>query len=152
MSNVGTKTCWHCLVGETLKSLLEPVGIEVRLEVPVILAPPKADLVLIKRKGGGNEWTEKQRLLLADGLRDLDADHILVELKITENLNEKTLKWLSMYDTLYLETANLEQHQLQSVIISSITPRQEYLERFAFRPVGPSGVYDARTEKSIHDD
>ncbi|MBF0176255.1 MAG: hypothetical protein HQL63_05330 [Magnetococcales bacterium] len=65
-----TKTCWHCLVGATLKMLLEPVGIEVRSEVQVVSLPPKADLILIQRKAGG--WTEAQRLLLADGLRDLD--------------------------------------------------------------------------------
>ncbi|MEO5333399.1 MAG: hypothetical protein H7839_15405, partial [Magnetococcus sp. YQC-5] len=49
----GTKTCWHCLVGETLKSLLEPVGIEVRWEVPVVLSQPKADIILIQRMTGG---------------------------------------------------------------------------------------------------
>ena len=139
MGTDGTKTCWHCLVGATLKSLLEPVGIEVRWEVPVITLPPKADIVLIQRKEHGR--TEEQRMLLADGLRDLDVDHILAELKITESLNEETLSWVSMYDTLYRDTINLKRHQLRSVIISAITPRREYLERYAFEPAGPSGVY-----------
>ncbi|MBF0107898.1 MAG: hypothetical protein HQL76_01805 [Magnetococcales bacterium] len=40
------KTYWHRLVGETLKVLLEPVGIEVRVEVPVVPALPVADLSL----------------------------------------------------------------------------------------------------------
>ncbi|MEO5334321.1 MAG: DUF4351 domain-containing protein [Magnetococcus sp. YQC-5] len=141
MSHDRPNTCWHCLVGATLKSLLEPVGIEVRWEVPVVSLPPKADIILIQRKEEGR--TEEQRLLLADGLRDLDANHILAELKITESLNEKTLTWLSMHDTLYLETAKLERYQLQSVIMSAITPRQEYLEQFAFEPVGPNGVYQS---------
>ncbi|MEO5330625.1 MAG: DUF4351 domain-containing protein [Magnetococcus sp. YQC-5] len=142
MDKDGTKTCWHCLVGETLKSLLEPVGIEVRWEVPVIVSQPKADIILIQRKEGGR--TEEQRLLLADGLRELDASHILAELKITESLTEKTLTWLSMHDTSYLETAKLERHPLRSVIISAITPRQEYLDRFVFEPVGPNGVYQSK--------
>ncbi|MBF0133302.1 MAG: hypothetical protein HQL75_12040, partial [Magnetococcales bacterium] len=47
-----TRTCWHCLVGATLKELLEPVGIEVRTEVPVLSQPPKADIILLQRKGG----------------------------------------------------------------------------------------------------
>ncbi|MEO5330623.1 MAG: hypothetical protein H7839_01260 [Magnetococcus sp. YQC-5] len=141
MDNNGTKTCWHCLVGATLKSLLEPVGIEVRWEVPVVLSQPRADIIMIQRKEAGR--TEEQRLLLADGLRDLDVSHILAELKITESLDEKTLSWISMYDTLYLETAHLERHQLQSVIISAITPRREYLERFVFKPVGLEGVYES---------
>ena len=137
------KTYWHRLVGETLKVLLEPVGIEVRVEVPVVPAPPVADLILIQRKKVGERgWTEEQRLRLADGLRDLDADQILVELKITESLNEKTLTWLSMYDTLYLDMAKLERPQLKSVIISSITTRKEFLARHSFKPVGPVGVYE----------
>ncbi|MBF0614856.1 MAG: hypothetical protein HQL92_06850, partial [Magnetococcales bacterium] len=45
-------TCWHDLVGATLKELLEPVGIEVRAEVPVTVASPKADLILIRRQEG----------------------------------------------------------------------------------------------------
>ncbi|MEO5370404.1 MAG: DUF4351 domain-containing protein [Magnetococcus sp. DMHC-1] len=125
-----------------LKTLLEPVGIEVRSEVQVVSAPPKADLILIQRRAGGQ--TEKQRLFLADGLWDLDADHILAELKITESLDETALSQITVYDTLYLETAHLERHQLRSVIISSITPRREFLERFAFEPVGPVGVHESR--------
>ncbi len=42
------KTYWHRLVAEMLKVLLEPVGIEVRMEVPVVPAPPVADLILIQ--------------------------------------------------------------------------------------------------------
>ncbi|MBF0584260.1 MAG: DUF4351 domain-containing protein [Magnetococcales bacterium] len=105
----------------------------------MITLPPKVDIVFIQRKEHGR--TEEQRMLLADGLRDLDVDHILAELKITESLNEETLSWVSMYDTLYRDTINLKRHQLRSVIISAITPRREYLERYAFEPVGPSGVY-----------
>ncbi|MBF0604046.1 MAG: DUF4351 domain-containing protein [Nitrospirae bacterium] len=138
------KTHWHHLVGETLKVLLEPVGIEVRTEVPVVPAPPIADLILIQRKEvGAKGWTQEQRLRLADGLRDLDVDQVLVELKITESLNEKTLTWLSLYDALYLDTVGLERHQLKSVIISAITPRKEFLAKHFFRPVGPVGVYES---------
>ncbi|MBF0136210.1 MAG: hypothetical protein H7833_10015 [Magnetococcus sp. DMHC-1] len=132
MDKKNANICWHCLVAETLKTLLEPVGIEVRSEVQVVSAPPKADLILIQRKEGGQ--TAEQRLLLADGLRDLDADHILAELKITESLNEDTLSQLAVYDYLYLGTAKLQRHQLRSVLISSMTPRKEFLQKFAFEP------------------
>ncbi|MEO5345495.1 MAG: DUF4351 domain-containing protein [Magnetococcus sp. YQC-9] len=135
-------TYWHNLVGATLKELLEPVGIEVRVEVPVTSTPPRADLILIRRQMG--TWTEAQRILLSDGLRDLDPDHILLELKITESLNEDVLSRLSMYDTLFLESAGLHRRQLQSVLIGAICPRLEFLERFAFHPVGPSGVYESK--------
>ncbi|MBF0181956.1 MAG: hypothetical protein HQM03_18210 [Magnetococcales bacterium] len=89
MSDSGTKTCWHCLIGATLKALLEPVGIEVRTEVPILSFPPKADMILIQRKEGGR--TEEQRMLMADGLRDLDVEQILAEIKITQGMNETAL-------------------------------------------------------------
>ncbi|MBF0136643.1 MAG: hypothetical protein HQL65_10415 [Magnetococcales bacterium] len=142
MDGRAAKTCWHCLVGETLKVLLGPVGVEVRSEVQVVSLPPKADLILIQRQGGG--WTEEQRLFLVDGLRDLDADHILIEIKVTESLHEGVLSQITVYDTLYLETACLERRQLRSVIISSTTPQPGFLERFAFEPVGPCGVYESK--------
>ncbi|MBF0110273.1 MAG: DUF4351 domain-containing protein [Magnetococcales bacterium] len=115
-----------------------------RTEVQVASIPPKADLILIQRKKNvGSGWTEEQKLRLADGLGDLVADQILAEVKIRESLNEKTLSWLSMYDALYLDTAKLDRHQLRSVIISAITPRKEFLERYFFKPVGPAGVYES---------
>ncbi|MBF0177718.1 MAG: DUF4351 domain-containing protein [Magnetococcales bacterium] len=97
---------------------------------------------MIRRKEGG--WTNEQRLLLADGLRDLDTDQILAELKITESLNEDALSQITVYDTMYPEAARLDRHQLRSVVISSITPQREFLERFAFKPVGLSGVYESK--------
>ena len=142
MNQKSEPTCWHCLAGEMLKNLLEPVGIEVRSEVQVVAAPPKADLILIRRTKGG--WTQEQRLRLADGLQDLDADHILAEVKITESLNEEALSQLTVYDYLYLNTAKLKRSQLRSVLISAKTPGQEVLERFFFKPVGPDGVYESR--------
>ncbi|MBF0137573.1 MAG: hypothetical protein H7833_11615 [Magnetococcus sp. DMHC-1] len=144
MNTLATKTCWHCLVGATLKMVLEPVGIDVCSEVQVVSLPPKADLILIQRHASG--WTEEQRVFLADGLWDLDTDHILIEIKVTESLHEGVLSQIAVYDTLYLETARLERHQLRSVIVSSTTPHKDFLERFAFEPVGPRGVYESLNE------
>ncbi|MEO5370175.1 MAG: DUF4351 domain-containing protein [Magnetococcus sp. DMHC-1] len=77
-------------------------------------------------------------------MRDLEADHILIEIKVTESLHEGVLSQITVYDTLYLETARLERQQLRSIIVSSTTPQIGFLERFAFEPVGPSGVYESR--------
>ncbi len=137
------KTYWHLLVGEMLKVLLEPVGIEVRSEVPVVPAPPVADLILIQNRNVEKKgWTDEQRLRLADGLRDLEADQVLAEIKMTESLNDDALMQILIYDHLYLKSAQLERHQLRSVIISSITPRKEFLVRHSCRPVGPVGVHE----------
>ncbi|MBF0110922.1 MAG: hypothetical protein HQL76_17280, partial [Magnetococcales bacterium] len=136
------KTAWHILVGETLRTLLQPVGIDVLLEVPVVVDAPKADLILIRRQPGG--WTREQRLLLADGIRDLEAERILIELKITESLTDAGLSQLAMYDTLYRNKERLPRSQLQSILISSSSTRRETLDRFGFVPVGPEGVHESR--------
>ncbi|MBF0294499.1 MAG: DUF4351 domain-containing protein [Magnetococcales bacterium] len=141
LSDPGTKTCWHCLVGATLKALLEPTGIEVRTEVPLLSFPPKADIILIQRREGGR--TELQNMLMADGLRDLNVDRILAEIKITESMNEAALIQASLYDAWYRICENLEKHQLRTVIISAATARKPFLQRFAFKPVGPNGVYES---------
>ncbi|MBF0627099.1 MAG: DUF4351 domain-containing protein [Magnetococcales bacterium] len=139
MSDTPSKTCWHCLIGATLKELLEPVGIEVRTEVPVVSLPPKADLVLLQRKAGR---TEEQRLRMADGLWDLDVEQILAEIKVTESLNERSFAKAYRYDDSYLESAKLQPCQLRTVMISSITPHQSLLARCSFQPVGLNGVYE----------
>jgi hypothetical protein len=124
-----------------LKALLNPVGIEVRMEVQVVGAPPRADILLIRQET--SEWTQKQRLLLADGLRDLVADHIHIELKIMESLTEYTLKKSLVYDHLILTGDDtLTREQLQSVIICARTPQDDILKQFDFKPTGVPGVYE----------
>ncbi len=139
MSNDGKKTCWHCLIAATLKELLEPVGIEVRTNVSVVALPPEADIVLLQRKAGR---TEDQRLLMADGLLDLDVEQILAEIKVTQSLNERVFAKAYRYDDSYLEYAKLELHQLQTVVISSKTPQKALLDRCSFQPIGMNGVYE----------
>ncbi|MBF0098311.1 MAG: DUF4351 domain-containing protein [Magnetococcales bacterium] len=139
MSNTPPKTCWHCLIAATLKELLEPVGIEVRTNVPVVSLPPEADIILLQRKAGR---TEEQRLLMADGLLDLDVERILAEVKVTQSLNERVFAKAYRYDDSYLEYAKLELHQLRTVIISSITPHKSLLKSCSFQPIGINGVYE----------
>jgi hypothetical protein len=138
--NTRKPTCWHCLAGEMLKQLLQPVGIEVQMEVQVMAWPPRADLLLIRRQR--NDWTDQQRMLLADGLRDLVADHILAEMKLRGGLTEDGLKQIVVYDHLQLiHDKNLPQERLQSVIISAQTPQGDLLARFGFKPTALPGVY-----------
>ncbi|MEO5332443.1 MAG: DUF4351 domain-containing protein [Magnetococcus sp. YQC-5] len=139
MSHDGTKTCWHCLIAATLKELLEPVGIEVRTEVPVVSQSPKADIILLQRQAGR---TEEQRLLMADGLWDLDVAQILADVKVTQSLNERVFAKAYRYDDSYLEYAKLELYQLRTVIISSKTPQKALLDRCSFQPIGMNGVYE----------
>jgi hypothetical protein len=123
-----------------LQELLQPVGIEVRSEVQVMALPPRADILLIRRLG--SDWTAQQRLLLADGLRDLVADHILAEMKLRGGLFEDGLIQILLYDHMLLTNdKTLTRDRLQSVIISAQTPQGDLLVRFGFKPTGIAGVY-----------
>jgi hypothetical protein len=50
---------------------------------------PEADILLIRRNQQG--WTEAQRNLLPDGIRDTQADHVLIEFKYSESVNQDAL-------------------------------------------------------------
>ena len=132
-------TGWHSLVSATLKELLTPVGIEVRSEVQVAPASPRTDLILIRRKRAG--WTPEQKALLADGLRETKADHILIELKILESINEDALRQILVYDHLYMKGEKLARKRLQSVLISARTPKRESMSQFGFERTEIKGVY-----------
>jgi hypothetical protein len=79
------RTLWHRLLGKFLELLLTPVAITVQTEVQVTGDPPKVDILLLRRQG--DHWTQQQRSLLPDGLRDSRAGHLLLECKITESAN-----------------------------------------------------------------
>ena len=67
----------HQLLGKVLEIVLTPVDITVESEVQVMSEPPKADLLLLRRNG--RRWSEEQRKLLPDGIRDRQARHHLLE-------------------------------------------------------------------------
>lgn len=105
MTDKPRKTCWHCLLAQALKELLVPVNIQVLTEVQVVSEPPKADIILLRREG--KTWTKKQLDCLADGLRDTDAEVLLVEFKYTESISEDVFKKLFVYNYLYRNNEGL---------------------------------------------
>ncbi|MBF0141055.1 MAG: hypothetical protein HQL74_12345, partial [Magnetococcales bacterium] len=104
------------------------------------LPAAKSDIILLQRRPGGR--TEEQRLLMAAGLWDLDVEQILAEVKVTQSLNERIFAKAYRYDDSYLEYADLELHQLRTVIISSITPKKSLLTSYSFQSIGMNGVYE----------
>ncbi len=79
----------HDLLGYTLDHLLAPLDVTVKTRVRLMAESPEADILLLRRKHPC--WTEAQRSLLPDGIRDTRADHILIEFKNTESLNRRVL-------------------------------------------------------------
>ena len=136
------KTCWHCLLAQVLKELLNPVNIQVLTEVQVVSDPPKADIILLRREG--KTWTQEQLDCLADGLRDTNAKRLLIEFKYTESITEDTFQKLFIYDYLYRKSEKLNKNQLQSFLVSSKTPGTDILKRFGFEPTEQKGVYASK--------
>ena len=139
MANKPNKTCWHCLLAHALKELLGPVNIQVMTEVQVVPEPPRADLILLRREG--KTWTKEQQRCLADGLRDTDAERLLIEFKYTESITEHSIKKLLVYDYLYGESEKLGRDSLQSFLVSAKTPSTDILSRYGFEPSAQKGVY-----------
>jgi hypothetical protein len=139
MSDKKSKTQWHVMFGTMLEYLLTPVGIQVQIEVPIASEPPKADVILLRRQTP--TWTEEQRELLPDGIRDATARYILLEFKYTESVSLKTVKQIIGYDFFYRQAQNLKAHDLQSFIISAKTTQQKTLDTFSYHETQHKGVY-----------
>ncbi|OQY44182.1 MAG: hypothetical protein B6242_13280, partial [Anaerolineaceae bacterium 4572_78] len=63
-----------------------PVGVDVSVDVKVMDNPPEADVILLRREG--DTWTNEQLQYLPDGIRDVSAQHVLIEFKYSELLNK----------------------------------------------------------------
>lgn len=132
------KTRWHRLLGSLLKELLTPLNISVQTEI-LVTSDPKADIILMRRDEP--QWNEAQKALLADGLRDTNASHLLIEFKYTESLNEASFVQILGYDQFYQKGQGLKRHDLQSFLISSKTPTSGILKLLGFRQTEKQGVY-----------
>ena len=130
---------WHRLLGALLDAVLSPVGISVETDIPVTAEPPRADILLLRRDQP--HWNEAQRQRLADGLRDTDADHLLIEFKYTEGLTESAFVQLLSYDYFYRRHRRLSRNDVACFLVSATTPRSDLLTRLGFHPTDRAGVY-----------
>lgn len=138
-SSESSKTQWHTLLGTLLETLLTPVGIDASTNVAVMSCPPEADILLLRRHR--HQWTAEQMARLPDGIRNSAASHILVEFKYTESLNDRAMRQAIGYDYFYQEAHELKRHELQTVVVSAKTPRDETLQRFGYDKTVWPGVY-----------
>jgi hypothetical protein len=130
---------WHRLLGALLDAVLSPVGISVETDIAVTAEPPRADLLLLRRQQ--SRWNDAQRQRLADGLRDTDASHLLIEFKYTEGLSENAFVQLLSYDYFYRRHRRLSRDDVACFLVSATTPRSNLLTRLGFYPTDRAGVY-----------
>lgn len=133
------RTQWHRLLGAMLEMLLTPVGITVQTEVQVISDPPKADVVLLRRKGV--RWTPSQLRLLCDGLCDNQASQQLLEFKYRESFNGVCLQQAVGYDYFYRQSQHVNAEAIQTSVISARTPRAAVLRQYGYVETETPGVY-----------
>ncbi|MBF0201305.1 MAG: hypothetical protein HQK66_08330 [Desulfamplus sp.] len=139
-SESNDKTRWHVIFGDILSKLLTPVNISVEIDVSVMSSPPKSDILLVRRESP--EWTKAQLQRLPDGIRDTRADHILLEFKFTESVNQEVIAQALGYDTFY-KRANekIEQKRIQTFILSSKTPDKKLRKMVGFKDEIKPGVF-----------
>ncbi|MFO1432869.1 MAG: hypothetical protein U1F76_22590 [Candidatus Competibacteraceae bacterium] len=130
---------WHRLLGALLDAVLSPVGVSVEIDIAVTAEPPRADLLLLRRDQP--YWNNAQRQRLADGLRDTDAGHLLLEFKYTEGLSENAFVQLLSYDYFYRCHRRLARDEVACFLVSATTPRSDLLTRLGFHPTDRAGVY-----------
>jgi len=135
------KTRWHRLLGRLLEELLIPVGIEVQTELEVMADPPRADILLLRRKHP--KWTPEQ-LERLPGIRDSRADHILLEFKYSESVGLSAFRQAVGYDYFYKDSKEMTEQQVQTFLVSAKTTRKATLDRFGYSPTGRAGVYHSR--------
>ena len=130
---------WHRLLGALFDAVLGPVGVRVETDIPVTAESPRADILLFRREQP--RWNEAQRQRLADGLRDTQASHLLIEFKYTEGLSESAFAQLLSYDYFYRRHRRLPREDVACFLVSATTPRSGLLTRMGFHPTDREGVY-----------
>ena len=133
------KTWWHAILARMLDELLSPFQIEIYTNLPIMTYPPEADIIIIRRKG--EKWTSEQRELLFDGVRDTEAQYIILEFKYTESVNKKTFLQALIYDSLYKRSKKLSDRKVQTFLISSKTPAQKTLKECGYYETDQPGIY-----------
>ena len=134
-----SRTNWHRILGAMLQELLTPVGITVSTNVEVMVDPPESDILLLRMDTPN--WTPEQRALLPDGIRDSQANHILLEFKMTESLDKIAVAKTIGYDVFYEQSQRLTSDTIQTFLVSSKTPRKTTLEKFDYSATAQAGVY-----------
>ena len=134
-------------LGKIFEELLTPVNVTVETGLRIMAESPEADVLLIRLNQ--SQWTEAQRNLLPDGIRDTQANHVLIEFKYSESVNQDDLFQALTYRYLYLKVRKLKPEQLHTVIISSKTPSQKFRMDFGYQESDRPGVW--RSNEAILD-
>ena len=139
--NSTKKTLWHQILGRIFEFLLTPLGITVLTDVKVMVEPPEADILLLKRFN--QNWTTEQQERLPDGIRDSAAPQILIEFKATESLKKETFIQAAGYEHFYKHSQKLTDDEIQTFVLCAIQPQKANREQYGYHIQVQPGVYQS---------
>ncbi len=134
------QTRWHQHFGNLLQLLLTPRGIQVQTEVAIMSDTPRVDVLLLRRNEP--QWTEAQRAVLPDDIRDSSASHILIEFKYTESLSAEAVLKTAAYDLFYKQAHRLNGDDVQTYLLCAKKPQAATRQRLRFTTERSTGVYE----------
>lgn len=141
-------TPWHRFLARGFEDTIGRERVLVKSESPTGSEPPKVDTVLLRRETP--TWTEAQRALLPDGIRDTDASTILIEFKYTESLTLDALWQAVGYDYFYRTNHELTQDDVRTFVLCAKTPQASRLAAFGYEATDLPGVYRSKNIYVAH--
>lgn len=136
------RTPWHRFLGKELELTVGLVEVQVESEVQISSEPPRIDVLLLRRKT--KKWTDVQRSMLPDGIRDTDASHVLLEFKYSESLSHDVILQAVAYEYFYRSSRRLPHENVNIFILCSKTPQASRLAAFEFEEDDLPGVYRSK--------
>jgi hypothetical protein len=129
----------HDLFGSMMKETLIPVNLEVESNYEIGKAPPRLDVLIIRRTGP--RWSKAQLEFLPDGIRQSRCKHIILELKYTESVSKLAIYQTLGYLSSYVQLKALKVENVSTFLVSSKKPQEAVLENLGLIPTDIQGVY-----------
>lgn len=116
---------WHRFLAKGFELSVGQRGVFVFAELEVTQNPPNVDILLLRRDSA--TWTPEQLALLPAGIRDCNANHILIEFKYTESLSVDAIRQAVSYEYFYRIANDLEPEAVKMFVLRAKTPNPERL-------------------------
>jgi len=141
-------TPWHRFLGKGLELSVGQEQVTVESELQVSSEPPRIDIVLLRRETP--QWTQAQRALLPDGVRDTDAADILLEFKYSESLSQDALIQAVAYEYFYRTSRGMATEAVAAFVLCAKTPQARRLADFEYTATDLPGVYHSTNRYVEH--
>ena len=137
------KKRWHTWFGRLFRVVFIPTGLEIKTDHPVLKELPEADVIIVRKKT--KNWTKAQLKYMPDGIRHAKTPHVLIELKVTESIDDDAFLQIGGYTRFYKNTESVAAEDLRSFFIYAKSPSDDTLKKYGYRKTKFSGVYKSNS-------